>query len=56
MKDLKFANESLLFWLCSLTDDRRPKYSPFIIHLPDFANLEVFHYALSGYGIQIRKF
>ena len=63
MKDLKFANESLLFWLCLQNYEQRPKYRGlmgrepinmwpylcrFVTHFPDFAHLEVFHNALSG--------
>ena len=62
MKNLKFANESLLFWLCAKGFDRErasaewPNLSQFEIYLTDFAPLEVLHDAFLGYGIQIQKF
>ena len=32
-----------------------PYLCQFVTHFPDFAHLEVFHDALSGYGIKIKK-
>ena len=66
-----FANGLLLFWLSSSSYELRPNYkglmgselvliwtyhSQFVIHLTDFADLEVFPDALSGYGETFQKF
>ena len=71
IEDLTFANGLLLFWLSSLSHELRPNYrglmgqelvliwlylSQFVIPLTDFADLEVFHDALSGYENKFEKF